>query len=174
MPTPFRKCDHCANPAVVHHTVITDGKTARVHLCEAHAAELGVSADAHAPIAQLLGQLAQAGASRARGPACPHCGHTFNDFKSNGLLGCAGCYEAFAATVAPVIDRAQAGGSRHVGRAPAAAAGARERAEELRKLSRELEQAVAAEQYEQAARLRDRIRGLREGAVPGAAGKDGQ
>ena len=127
MPTPFRKCDHCANPAVVHHTVITDGKTVRVHLCEAHAAELGVSADAHAPIAQLLGQLAQAGASRARGPACPHCGHTFNDFKSNGLLGCAGCYEAFA-----------------------------------------------AEQYEQAARLRDRIRGLREGAVPGAAGRDGQ
>jgi protein arginine kinase activator len=173
MAAPFRKCDHCAKPAVVHQTVIADGKVANLHLCQEHAAEHGIVSDGHAPITQLLGQLASAGAARARGPACPHCGHTFNDFKSTGLLGCPGCYESFATTVAPVIERAQGGGSEHVGRAPAAADAARDRAAELQQLGRELEQAVAAEQYERAARLRDRIRELRQGAAaavpPGGA-----
>lgn len=167
MAAPFRTCDHCAKPAVVHNTVIVNGKVTEVHLCEEHAAAAGIQLPGHAPIHQLLGQLAQVGASRPRGPACPECGHTFNDFKSTGLLGCAACYRAFAATVGPVIERSHGGASQHVGRRPARADESAERAVQLQQLGRELEQAVAAEQYELAARLRDRIRELRPAHAPG-------
>ena len=48
---------------------------------------------------------------------------------------------------------------------------ARERATQLQQLLRELEEAVAAEQYERAARLRDQVKSIRPGPVagPGAA-----
>ena len=166
MAAPFRTCDHCAKPAVVHNTVIVNGKVTEVHLCEEHAAAAGIQLPGHAPIHQLLGQLAQVGASRPRGPACPECGHTFNDFKSTGLLGCAACYRAFAATVGPVIERSHGGASQHVGRRPVRTDESAERAAQLQQLGRELEQAVAAEQYERAARLRDRIRELRPASAP--------
>ena len=169
MAAPFRPCDHCPKPAVVHNTVIVDGKVTELHLCEEHAAAAGIQLPGHAPIHQLLGQLAQVGAARPRGPACPECGHTFNDFKSTGLLGCAACYQTFASTVAPVIDRAQGGSSEHVGRTPSRTDDSRQRAALLQQLVRELEQAVAAEQYERAAQLRDRIQELRP-AAPGAEG----
>jgi protein arginine kinase activator len=169
MAAPFRPCDHCPKPAVVHNTVIVDGKVTELHLCEEHAAAAGIQLPGHAPIHQLLGQLAQVGAVRPRGPACPECGHTFNDFKSTGLLGCAACYQAFTSTVAPVIERAQGGATEHVGRTPARPDDSRQRAALLQQLVRELEQAVAAEQYERAAQLRDRIQELRP-AAPGAEG----
>lgn len=171
MAAPFRPCDHCAKPAVVHNTVIVNGKMAEVHLCEDHAAAAGIQMPGHAPIHQLLGQLAQqAGPSRPRGPACPECGHTFHDFKTSGLLGCPACYDAFASTVAPVIERAHGGATEHVGHAPRRADDTRQRAALLQQLMRELDGAVAAEQYERAAELRDRIKELRPAGTAGAEG----
>jgi protein arginine kinase activator len=173
MAAPFRPCDHCAKPAVVHNTVIVNGNMTEVHLCEEHAAAAGINMPGHAPIHQLLGQLAQAGAARPKSPACGECGHTFHDFKTSGLLGCAACYDAFASTVAPVIERAHGGATEHVGSAPAGADEAKQRAALLVQLLRELEQAVAAEQYERAAQLRDRIKDLRPAGAPGTASGPG-
>ena len=161
MPAPFRPCDHCAKPAVVHNTVIVGGKVTEVHLCEEHAAAAGIQMPGHAPINALLGQLAQVSVTRARGPACAECGHSFHDFKGSGLLGCPACYGTFEATLGPVIERAQGGALQHVGRAPTRAAGDAQRSALLKKLMRDLEAAVAAEQYERAARLRDAIKDLR-------------
>ena len=76
------------------------------------------------------------------------------------------CSLAFASTVAPVIERAHGGATEHVGSAPAGADESKRRAALLVQLLRELEQAVAAEQYERAAHLRDRIRDLRPEAAP--------
>ena len=91
MPAPFRTCDHCSKPAVVHNTVIVNGTMNELHLCEEHAAQAGIQMPGAAPIKELLGQLAQAVPGRPRGPACPECGHPFADFKTSGLLGCAAC-----------------------------------------------------------------------------------
>jgi protein arginine kinase activator len=134
MAAPFRPCDHCPKPAVVHNTVIVNGQMTEVHLCEDHAQAAGIQMPGQAPIHQLLGQLAQVGAARPRGPSCPECGHSFHDFKTSGLLGCAACYEAFASTVAPVIERAHGGATEHVGSAPTRADDARQRAALLQQL----------------------------------------
>jgi len=58
-------------------------------------------------------------------------------------------------------------GTVHTGKVPAKLAGARLRNQELSKLREELDRAVAAEQFEEAAGLRDRIRQLEnEGREP--------
>jgi protein arginine kinase activator len=170
MAAPFRSCDHCGKPAVVHNTVIVNGKVIEHHLCEEHAAAVTGQPVGPVPINALLGQLAQGGAARARGPTCPSCGLTFHDFKSTGLLGCARCYDTFAATLVPVLERAHGGATQHVGRVPPAGdATIKHRNEQLERLARELGAAVAAERYEEAARLRDMIHALRPQA-PDAPG----
>jgi protein-arginine kinase activator protein McsA len=64
--------------------------------------------------------------------------------------------------IGAVIERAQAGAVRHVGRAPARLEGLADRAAMRSKLLQELEAAVTAEQYERAASLRDRLKNLGE------------
>ena len=59
-----------------------------------------------------------------------------------------------------VIERAQAGAVHHVGRAPRRLEGLADRAAMRSKLLQELDAAVAAEQYERAASLRDRLQSL--------------
>jgi protein arginine kinase activator len=171
MAAPFRKCDKCERPANHHDVRIVNGKVSEMHLCEQHAAEAGVAATGHVSIHQLLGNLARAGTATPKGPACPDCGHTFHDYKSTALLGCPSCYRTFASTLEVAIERTQGGGTQHVGRTPPGMNEARERATQLQQLLRELEEAVAAEQYERAARLRDQVKSIRPGPVagPGAA-----
>lgn len=168
MAAPFRSCDHCDKPAVVHNTVIVGNKMTEVHLCEEHAKQMQIHIVGAAPIKQILGQLGAAPPSRPRGPSCPECGHTFADFKSSGLIGCAACYDAFIATIGPIVERAHAGATQHIGRTPPRVGDAPQRAAVLQRLLKELEEAVVAEQYERAAILRDKVRQMRT-EVPGGA-----
>jgi protein arginine kinase activator len=94
---------------------------------------------------------------------CPGCGLAYNEFKAKGRLGCPTCYEAFAPVLVPLLEKVH-GAAAHTGRAPHRVAGEREAREALAGLEEELTQAVAAEQYEKAAELRDRIREMRGNA----------
>ncbi|NLF22198.1 MAG: hypothetical protein GX590_03470 [Lentisphaerae bacterium] len=84
--------------------------------------------------------------------ACPSCGMTHREFRKRSWLGCAGCYDHFAQALAPLL-RDMHRGARHVGKVPRRALAAARREQ----LETELSQAVAHQQYEQAARLRDAI-----------------
>jgi protein-arginine kinase activator protein McsA len=59
-----------------------------------------------------------------------------------------------------VIERAQGGAVHHVGRVPPRMEGMADRAAMRTRLLQELDAAVAAEQYERAARLRDQLQNL--------------
>lgn len=157
-------CDHCDQPAVVHETIINGGIAKEVHLCEMHAAEFGYGPAAApggpVPVTALLTAFAASPVPSAAARGCPGCGTTLGQIRQSGSLGCPDCYTTFAGPLAPIVERAQAGAVGHVGRAPTAA-NAREAQVALRaKLVRELEEAVASEQYERAARIRDRIHEL--------------
>ncbi|NBX24600.1 MAG: hypothetical protein EBQ99_00875 [Planctomycetes bacterium] len=166
------KCDHCDKPAVVHEVVIRNNATQEVHLCAEHAAQRGYQVPA-APVTQLLAQFAgqvPAIAAAARrepvGPVrCPGCGLAFAEFRQSGVLGCPGCYEAFMPQLGAVIERAQGGAVHHVGRVPPRMEGMADRAAMRTRLLQELDAAVAAEQYERAARLRDQLQNLGGGTA---------
>lgn len=104
---------------------------------------------------------------------CPSCGTTYEDFRKTGLIGCAGCYDAFADHMEQIFARVQASG-RHTGRkcvknadesADGAVAcpvppenGPPSVEQQMEALRCQLRQAVAAEDYEEAVKLRDLIR----------------
>lgn len=96
-------------------------------------------------------------------PACPECGMTLSEFKARGRFGCARDYEVFADHLDPLFERIhEARPPRHQGRLPQSAGEPelvtrRRRAAELKA---RLDAAVAEENYELAARLRDEINGL--------------
>ena len=87
---------------------------------------------------------------------CPACGYHFSQFRSNGLLGCDQCYDSFKAELRPVIRRIQ-GSVIDKPETPAEAAKVSPE-DKLKTLKEELNKAVAAEEYERAAQLRDQTR----------------
>lgn len=162
------KCDHCDKPAVVHETVIKNGEKKEIHLCQAHAASVGYLPDLQ-PLDKILANFSPTAKKTAASPACATCGMTLAQFRQHGNLGCEACYSTFEKMLEPLIERAHAGGTRHVGRSPRRSAERIDLRELRMKLVRELDEAVAAEQYERAARLRDRLHGLGEGGAASAA-----
>jgi protein arginine kinase activator len=88
---------------------------------------------------------------------CPQCGSVYADIAKSGKVGCPVCYEIFGEELARTI-RSIHGTTSHTGSVPAKHRALQARAEQLKKLKRELQDAVAREDYEAAAKLRDEIR----------------
>ena len=94
---------------------------------------------------------------------CPECGMNWSTFKQSGLMGCKHDYELYEAKLLPLLKRAQEGASQHVGKVPhARKTEAGDRQMTTLRLRRELQKAIDAENYEQAARLRDELRKLEQ------------
>jgi len=160
------KCDQCNKPAVVHEVTVRDGIKNEVHLCEQHAKEAGIVLPGQQPINQLLSQfvISQTGkqAAKPSTKTCPGCGLSFSQFRQTGRLGCAECYQVFEAELSGLIERAQNGGTHHTGKSPKRSGTSIDRQLLIQRLVRELDHAVAAEQYERAAQLRDRLHSMDE------------
>jgi protein arginine kinase activator len=111
----------------------------------------------HEPINKMLEKFVKIGAGmqEAARRQCPQCGLSFGEFRAQGLLGCAHDYEVFAELLIPLIERAHDGASHHVGKRPGQSDGESQQRANLRRIRRELEEAIAEERYEDAARLRD-------------------
>lgn len=155
------KCQECGQPATVHLTDIVNKQKHETHLCDKCAQKHGLFADAAAPMnLQALVQLTlgQPIAADQGSLTCPACGLKYAAFRTDGRLGCAHDYDAFQAALMPLLERIHHS-TRHVGKFPRAAY----RRNELADLHAQLREAVAAENYEEAARLRDRLR-QKEGA----------
>ena len=91
--------------------------------------------------------------------ACPQCGETYAEFQRTGMLGCAKCYQTFSRELTPLIARVQ-GRVQHAGRRPPVSEAEQERLTQMEELRRRMEAAVAEENFEEAARLRDELRAM--------------
>ena len=161
------KCDRCEKPAEVHEIDVSKG--IQVHLCREHALEAGFELPDAPPVTKLLSDLASmqvqissGGSGERRHRGCETCGTTFGQFRKTGLLGCPACYETFAKQLESVIGRSQNGAAAHIGRVPDQAANLVDQQALRRSILDEIDRAVASEQYERAARLRDRLHTLAE------------
>ena len=155
-------CDVCKNnQATVFLTQIVDGKMQKVNLCEACSKEKGVTDPTGFALADLLLGLgaAQEIEKGAVGQRCPACGFSQADFKKTGRLGCSACYETFAEGLGSLL-KAMHKGTSHVGKVPARLMRTLEHDARVKQIQRDLEKAVAEENYESAAQLRDQLREL--------------
>lgn len=168
-------CDLCSkNDATVHLSEVINDQTRELHLCEACAREKGAEAAGlfaasgeqllGGGLAELLGGLADltklSGGATAAQLVCPQCGLTYEGFRKTGRLGCGKCYETFHRVLLPLLKRIH-GSTQYTGRVPPAQkVKEADLKEELSRLKEQLKAAVAAESFEEAARLRDRIRAM--------------
>lgn len=90
---------------------------------------------------------------------CQRCQTTWGQFRKSGRLGCPGCYEAFREKLQPTLLQIH-GRMQHAGRQPLCNEDAQRARSQHEELTRQMEQAVALEDFETAAVLRDRIRAL--------------
>jgi protein arginine kinase activator len=159
-------CQSCGErEATVHLTQMAEGGVKKMHLCPECAAQHGLNVEEPASLADVLFGM---GAAPEPAPAdaakrCRECGMTPKDFRKMSRLGCPACYEAFADELGPMIAGMHKG-TRHAGKVPAAEAEDMERTAEIAAMQEQLRRAVEAENYEEAAGLRDRIRQARKKA----------
>jgi protein arginine kinase activator len=160
------RCDHChEREAVIHLTQLAEDQAVQVHLCEKCAAEKGVEptlGPVKSPLGGFLAQLSPPGALEGPDAAlrCPRCGAGLADFRDVGRLGCPECWEAFAGPLTDLVRRLH-GATRHTGERYVAPGTVDESAASTAaedQLRTELREAVAAEDFERAARLRDQLR----------------
>ena len=157
-------CEICSkSQATVHYTEIINNEATEMHLCENCARKKGAILKPHFPLADLLSGLIDLKIpltlEEKGGGKCPQCGLTYSDFKKIGRLGCGRCYDTFKESLAPLLKRVH-GSNEHVGKSPALAGKEMRTTHQLRELRERLQRAIQREEFEEAARLRDRIKGI--------------
>lgn len=160
------KCQNCDAEATIFYKEVIEGQLREMQLCESCAAEKGFHLVVEQNKLNIASQfiwmaenLYPESAAKVGAVQCSSCGLRYSHFARTGRLGCAGCYSAFDAQLRQILRRVH-GSTRHKGKAPRTidAQGARRR--DLVRLREELNRAVEREEFEEAARLRDRIRVL--------------
>ncbi|MFH1338940.1 MAG: UvrB/UvrC motif-containing protein [Candidatus Omnitrophota bacterium] len=157
-------CDLCnKNQATVHLTEIIDDQMSELHLCEECARKKSIQMEQQFGLADLLAGLAEftkpEEESEAASVKCANCGLSYRDFKKIGRLGCSECYSGFSKYLMPLVKKIH-GSARHVGKTPQKAVAKIEEQVDIGELRVRLQRAIEKEEFEEAARLRDKIREL--------------
>jgi protein arginine kinase activator len=159
-------------------TQIVNGKTSAMRLCNDCAEKHGFFDKEGLPFSMLsnLGEALLSGLKQNAsigGLICSKCGCTPMSFKETSRLGCPNCYRDLKPLVDGIVESSQKGmvhkGKRPKGRGPTDAekpevptvakeVKKKSAADPLDDLLEKLNDAIAEERYEDAAKLRDRIR----------------
>lgn len=159
------QCEVCqSREATIHLTEISDGVRTESHLCEQCAQEQGVASKNYIPLNELLNNLLSSGpkedAAGKEGQSdivCPHCGYTLDKFRDKAVLGCPQDYDVFEKELLPLIKKAHDGATVHNGKIPSRTPKDKQKQMEIARLEQQLDEAVRKEDYELAAKLRDKL-----------------
>jgi protein arginine kinase activator len=170
-------CQRCKkNPASVTIEHVINTKKIEVSLCGECAEKKGLESPVDA-FPQMFGDYMseflekEAHDERFVGThsKCNGCGLTWDTFQRTGQLGCEACYDAFRFELDILLRRIH-GSIKHIGSRPRSQRSILAPAE-LQHIQSQLQAAIANEDFEQAAQLRDRIRDAQAGLDN--AGNDG-
>jgi protein arginine kinase activator len=154
-------CERCRDEATVHLSETIEGERRELHLCGTCARKAGIALPQNPPdlaldavlqglitanVGELVGALART--------ECPCCGVTFRDYRTDLRLGCPVDYRIFHHALLPMLRQFHLA-TRHVGKIPARRP---VDPEPILRMRADLRGAVASENFEKAARLRDEIR----------------
>ena len=156
-------CQKCRiNTATVMITQVVDGERTDFALCRACAEELAVEnpfSDLPGEIAKMISQSIKEHERELEelpDITCGGCGMEIKEFSQSGLLGCPRCYDNFEEYLKKLLRRYH--GSNTHRQLLKAAENSDEDATKLKRLRRQLNQALKQEDFEKAAEIRDRIK----------------
>jgi len=164
-------CERCGKePATVLVRKVSGAGDQDLHVCKACSEELGAAPTAQGgmlsdPLTILFQSMEETKESAA---VCPGCGMGYDRFKETGRLGCARCYDTFQAELGLLLRRIH-GATRHAGKVPLREGKEYDQAAVIKRINNEIERAVVSEDYERAAKLRDRLKQM---DVAGGARKE--
>lgn len=169
-------CEVCQkNIATIHYTKVINGDKQEKHLCEACAenaqefktsfSTVGLLPDFS--MSDFIGSFFHQGlqsnsiesSKMQQQSGCSSCGMSVEEFHKIGRMGCSGCYDHFANQMPVMLQRIH-GNTNHIGKIPARGKAVLAKRKQCEQLKAQLQQAVAQEDFEQAAQLRDQIRQL--------------
>lgn len=156
-------CEVChKKKATVHYTEIVKNQMIKYNLCESCAKDKGITIYAKFSIADLLSGLAEFEGRQTglEDKKCRTCGMSYQEFKEVGRFGCALCYVEFDDLLKSLLESIHKS-TRHIGKFPKRWAKQAATEVELKELEDSLHKAVAAEAFEEAARIRDRIKEIK-------------
>jgi protein arginine kinase activator len=174
------RCQFCGAVSTIHLTEIQNGHRREMHLCDSCGRErdlipestggalnlpalleLLFTQDGHGSSADFA--LPEVDAEPAEAPVdpaslkCPGCGLKYAQFRVDGRFGCPDDYDIFRDPLLPLLEKIHRGLD-HAGKVPRPVHAAHLRQE----LHERLEAAVAAEEYEDAARIRDELKQMND------------
>lgn len=158
-------CQNCGKQeATTHVKRIVNGETAEFHLCSDCARSLGIAdafSDFGFSFSDMLGSFFEPAAIASLSNSvlrCEKCGSSFNDIVKSGKIGCANCYHTFYDKLMPSLERIH-GRTHHEGKI-ANGSPVQKKIDRTAELKKQLDEAVAVQDYETAAKLRDEIKAL--------------
>lgn len=164
-------CERCQErPATVFYTEIINNKQKKMQLCEVCAGQMQAEGlgglpqmNLHNFLASFWNQMSGVHpfAPKTKEETCPSCGTPESLFAQKGLFGCGDCYKHFGERLEPLLRRIH-GSSAHTGKVPLRSGGKVLLARQIEELKAGLRDAVAREEFEKAAELRDNIKKLEQ------------
>ena len=160
------KCECChEKEATIHLTQVLEGHAKKLNLCQECALENGIDLNSPISITDVL--LGLGAHPQSISPAatefdlsCKRCQMTRAEFKKRARLGCPECYNAFMGELS-ALTKAMHHSGQHVGKIPARQGNEARITAQIAVLQKDIETAIAKEQYEVAANLRDKIKALK-------------
>lgn len=156
-------CQNCQqNTASVHFTQITNNTKMDIYLCEQCAKDIS-HGEFVSPFGfnDLINGLFGAHIKHEVPETlkCSKCGLEYEEFLKTSRVGCAQCYHAFQEKLEPIIKRLH-GNAEHHGKVPVRVSSKVSIPDQIDKLKQLLNDSIEKEAYEEAAKIRDRIRAL--------------
>lgn len=166
-------CQNCGkNEANFKYTQIINGTKKEIILCSECAEKLGLdSVEIPINFGNFLGDFFNDYVENSLLPTfstntvkCKTCGMTYNDFINTGMFGCSDCYDVFSNPIDSLLKNLH-GTANHIGR------GVRNQVQnseikpkktktktDKEDLQKELDKAIKEERYEDAAKIRDKMK----------------
>ncbi|QDP38856.1 UvrB/UvrC motif-containing protein [Radiobacillus deserti] len=164
------ECQECQErQATLKFTKIVNGNKTEIKVCEQCAKEKGyISFEEEAyTLHDLLSGLFNFDLSEQKkavnteqGLSCPKCGMSYQEFTRVGKFGCASCYETFSGRLNPILRRVHSGNTRHKGKVPNRKGMDIRHRQQIEAYKEKLKELIEAEEFEQAAEVRDQIKAL--------------
>ncbi|ARI75428.1 UvrB/UvrC motif-containing protein [Halobacillus mangrovi] len=180
------ECQNChQRQATVHLTQVINGQKTEIHVCEQCAKDKGymsygeenftlndlLSGLFHTESPSTFSNKSTQPYKKSTQLKCPTCGLTYQEFARTGKFGCATCYQTFDEKLNPILRRVHSGNTTHDGKIPKREGGNLHMKRELDDYKSKLRQLIEQEEFEEAAKVRDKIKSLQSQLHEGEDGE---
>jgi protein arginine kinase activator len=148
-------CDDCRNkPASIFFKEVLPDKTVELHLCDECASKRGLLVTKKLSPQEILQKLLRQKSAQDEKIICSNCYMSLAEFKRVGRFGCNQCITTFDDHIKHLIKQIHQS-DRHIGRKSSSGT---KKGFEIYKLREDLKNALDSEAYEDAAKIRDKLR----------------